>query len=313
MVDANGWYERTDDAVSRFRQLDDGAQGVMAYSLMAGACGPMYGWDHDWTAGYLDKVLALQNPDGGWGLNRPADSFGDGSVNPASTSYAVTVAGHVGPTLLAGWQAGVVPRALVQQCVNFLVGMPRVSVTHGQCVAYSTTLADRTGSNKNVHNVNAGAGSFLAQAAEAGISQSGMHRLIADITCHEVDCYRPATKWWPYAGSTGGGQDVDHNSYSAESMYRLAYWIGREAVYNHMANPQSDNAMAPLARLRLVSLPASGPAAMSVTGTGQTLWADLVEQWMPELDAWIANPPAPLGGRLAQIAYYGARAMTAAL
>jgi hypothetical protein len=272
---------------------------------MAGACGMVYGWQHTWTQTYLRTVYNLANPDGGWGLSEPYDAFGDGTLNPASTTYTVTVADHVGPVLLAGFKAGAVPWAKVQSVVDLLMSTPRIPVERGQCIAYSRAEADaRPG--YEVHNVSAGAAWFLHECAAAGFGATGLHRLVTDVTVHQVQAYRPEATWWPYIAD-GPNQDADHNAYSAEAMYRLAYWVGREVVYHHLTTAYSDNACAPVAHMRLVSLPALGPATMSRTQPGVTLWAELGDRWLPEIDAWIAAPPSPTGMRLAQAAYFCGR------
>lgn len=298
----DGWKTRAVTAISKFRAVDDGKQGAFAYAYMAGATGRVYGWSHTWTTNYLNTVYALANPNGGYGLNRPYDAFNDGSVNPSTATYTVTLADHVGPILLAGYQAGVVPRDKVQSIVDLLMTTPRVPVPVGQCVAYSRQTVDAQ-PGYCVHNVNAGVAAFLSDAAAAGIGATGQAKLIADITQHEVGAYRPARAWWPYIAD-GADQDTDHDSYSADSMYRLAYWIGRESVYQHMANVNADNAASPLAHMRLTSMPGGNS---SMARTGGTLWCEMGDKWTAEANAFIANPPPAAGTRLAQAAYFSAR------
>lgn len=300
----DAWRSRAVTAFNKFRAADDGQEGVYAYAAMAEASGRLYGWSHAYTTTYLAKVYALANPDGGWGLDKAYDAFADGSVNPADTTYAVTLADHVGMPLLNGYKAGVVPRDKVQGIVNELMAMPRVPVDRGQCVAYSTQPWDAT-PGYCVHNVNAGVGYFLHQVAAAGFGATGMHRLITDITIAEQVAYREQDVWWPYVHD-GANQDPDHESYSAASMYPLAYWVGREAVYKLMDNSYPGDPYAPLAHLRLTSLP-GGVASWSRTVSGLTLWCEMGDRWGAEADAFIASPPSPTGQRLAQAALFSAR------
>lgn len=301
---SDAWRSRAVTAINAFRARDTGADSAHAYAYMAGACGLMHGWSHAWTTAYLTKVYALANPDGGWGLPQPYDAFQDGSTNPASTTYSVSLAGHVGPVLLTGYKAGVVPAATVARVAALLMAAPRVPVDRGQCVSYSMASADAQ-VGYNVHNVNAGVARYLQDASAAGVGATGAQALVVDITLHEVAAYNPATRWWSYMAD-GAPQDADHNSYSAESMYYLAYPVGREAVYQHLTTAYADNALAPIAHMRLVSLP-GGPGSWSRTTPGVTLWAELGDQWLPEIDSWIASPPSPAGTRYAQAAYYCAR------
>ena len=304
MVTARGdaWRSRATAAVSRFRSLDNGSAGAYAYASMAEACGRLYGWKHSYTSGYLAKVYALQNPDGGWGLGREYDAFQDGSVNGPDTTYTVTLADHVGMPLLAGWQAGVVPRARVQGVVDLLMAMPRIPVEHGQCVAYSTRPADCQ-PGYEVHNVSAGVAYFLHRAAAAGFGATGMHRLITDITVHQVHAYRPDDVWWPYIGD-GDLQDVDHQAYSAQSMYPVAYWVGREAIYQLMTTAYPDDPLSPLAHMRLVSTP-GGVASWSRSGSPVTLWGELGDRWLTEADQFIAGQK--VASRVAQASLFCAR------
>lgn len=293
------WRARSMQALAVFRAADHGRHQAFDYGMAAGAAGSLYGWTDPRTGTLLTELLATRNPDGGFGLGRAFDAFQDGSVNPPTTTYMVTLAGHVGPTLLAAFRAGAVPRAEVQRIVDLLLRAPRVPVGRGQCVAYSARPGDTAGC---VHNVNAGVGWFLQDVAAAGFRGAGLHRLITDITAQELAAYRAAAHWWPYAGD-GADQDADHNSYSAESMYRLAYRVGREAAYRHLVTAYADNEVAPIAHVRLVSLP-GGPGSMSPGHPGVTLWCELGDRWHAESDAYLAGVD---GTRAAQFAYYAAR------
>lgn len=291
------WRSLSITALNKFATLDNGSnQSVMAYAYAAGASARLYGWRDSRTIRWLNEVYERTNPDGGWGLNRSYDAFGDGSTNPASTTYTITLAGHVGPVLLEGYRAGVVPRTKVQTIVNLLMTTRRIDTAAGSCIAYSRALADaRPG--YCVHNVNAAAGWFLQETVAVGIGASGLQKLVVNITRREVSIYNAATMWWPYRDTTALG-DTDHNSVSAEAIYRLAYPIGREVAYNHLTNLIASTA--PLAHMRLIGLP-GGPGSMSGS---TTLWCVLGDRWIAEASAFIANPPDPAGNRLAQAAWY---------
>lgn len=298
---SDAWASRARMAITQFR--DNGAQRAYTYAAMAEAYGRLTGWGSDKTAGYLATVYALQQTDGGWGIGEAYDAFGDGSVNPADTTYTVTLADHIGPALLAGYQAGVVPRARVQQIVDQLVALPRIPVTVGQCVAYSDQPADGK-AGMCVHNVNAGVGSYLQRAAAAEITAPGVPQLVADITAQEQAAYQQApVSWWPY--STGGPalQDADHEAYSAQSMALLSPAVGREAGMTVMATAFPDEPdTAPLAHMRLTSTPGPG-------------WCEAGDRWLreaydyvlPPLIAGRWRPPPPPAMRMAQAALFSAR------
>lgn len=278
------------------------------YASQAGTSAWLYGWSHTYTQAYLTRVLGMANPDGGYGLGASYDAFQDGTVNPASTSYLVTVADHVGRPLLAGYRAGAVPRARVQALVDLVVGWPRLpGIDRGVCLAYSAHANDLQ-PGYCVHNVSAGAALFLIEANAAGFGATGLHALIVDITLHEVQAARhaeygePVT--WPYIGD-GDDQDVDHNSYSAEAVYRLAYWLGREATYQIMDRSWPGDAGAPVAHMRLTSM----PGGTGSTSGSTTLWCVMGDDWLSEADAYIGGTLSPR--QWAQAGYLAARAWQA--
>ncbi len=294
---SDAWAARARMAIKKFH--DDGAQTAYTYAAMAEAHGRLNGWDSPSAVAYLAKVYALQQPDGGWGLGYAYDAFQDGSVNPADTTYTVTLADHVGPALLAGYQAGVVSRERVQAIADMLVSLPRVPVEQGQCVAYSDQPADAK-PGYCVHNVNAGVGYFLTRAAAAGITTPGGQDLVAGITVQEVAAYQTAVSWWAYRDGAPGLQDTDHEGYSAQSVYALAEPVGTDAAMQVMTHAYTDPNAA-LAHMRLTSTPGVG-------------WCELGDQWLTEAYDYISPPPVggfpslpPPPQRLAQAALFSAR------
>lgn len=301
------WRGQAATALAGFLAADSGGGDAFTYGMAAGASGYLYGWSDARTTLLLTRLRAEQLPGGGYGLGRPYDAFNDGTVNPASTQYAVTLAGQVGPTLLAGFKAGAVPRAEVQDIVTRLVGFPRVAAGRGQCVAYSDSPNDDPPSSYPVgcvHNVNAGVGWFLSDANAAGFGATGMQRLITDITLTETIAYRENDLEWPYIDN-GPFLDADHDSYSAESMYRLAYWVGREVAYRWMNGPiTTGEAKGPITHTRIAGMP-GGNGSWSRTQPGVTLWCEMSDRWR---DEQVAYRVSQSGAGLAQFAYYAARA-----
>lgn len=314
----DAWRARATAAMARFEAADSGTESVMAYAYMAEASGRVRGWTHHTTTAYLAKVYAAQHASGGWGLSYGYDAFGDGTVNPLSATYTVTLADHVGLPLLAGYEAGAVPESRIQGIVDTLMAMPRIAVPTGQCVAYSDQQADVRPSYC-VHNVNSGVAHFLRRASAAGITAPGVTALIQGIVAHEAGAYRPADRWWPYMGN-GPLQDVDHQGYSAQAMYHLrAVWMsdmtlrlrvmqaGPDAVERVMTTAYPGDALAPLAHLRLTSTP-GGMQAWSADGKVMTsvAWCEVGDRWAGEAAQFIARP-AQVPARLAQAAVYSAR------
>jgi hypothetical protein len=316
-VRGDWWRARAITALSRFIASDTGAESAFGYGMAAGASGSLYGWTDPRTTLLLTRLLAGRNPDGGYGLGRTYDAFQDGTVNPATTTYTVTLASHAGPTLLAAYKGGatVVVRQDVQDVIDLLVNgcgrlalpgcvPPRVATPRGDCVAYSLDPNDATGC---VHNVNAAVGAFLSSANGKGFGATGMQKLITNITIAELVAYREDDFWWPYLDDDPDltGQDPDHNSGSAEAMYGLAYWVGREVAYRQMVYPPPvpGNAQDPIVHTRLTGLP-GGPGSWSGTSTTVTLWCVLGDTWLAEQDTYLATIT---GDRAAQFAYYAAR------
>lgn len=302
---SDDWRLRAETAVAAFEAADTGAGAAFEYAYMASAVARLNGWADPRVTTYLDRVYALANPDGGYGLGYAYDAFGDGTVNPATTTYTITLAGHVGPVLLEGYRAGVVPAVKVQTVVDLLMSTNQLNTSAGKCVAYSRSSNDAGSTHLAycVHNVNATVGAFLLDAYVAGFQAPGQMRLIGDITRREVAAYLTTQVWWPYM-DTAALQDTDHNSASAEAMYALAPAIGHYVVYNHMAKALADNPFSPIAHMRLAGL-APQPAAVLPDGT--SLWCQMGDAWLAEFDAFVANPPAPTGVRYAQAAYYASR------
>lgn len=270
-----------------------------AYGMAAGAAGYLYGWDDPITTDLLAQLRATKNPDGTYGLNEPRDVFNDGTVNSATTGYAVTIAGHVGPTLLEAYKHGAATAAEIQVLVNALAKtFPKVTgITRGQCIAYSNSPYDKT---HCVHNVNSGVAWFLMEANALGFGATGMQNLITNISIAEGIAYRETQWWWPYSDS-GANADADHASYEAEAMYRLQYWVGREAAYRMMIKNWTDNDQGPIVHTRLIGL----PGGVGSDSGDTTLWCVMGDSVSAEQDAYLASITG--GDRAAQFAYYAAR------
>lgn len=305
------WRARAEAALARFEATKTSSETphALAYVAQVHAWLSPQGWQDPTARDYLDQVRAKRNPDGGYGLGFTYDFGGDGTVNPANTTYSVTIADHVGPTILDAFRAGVVDRAEVKTLVDLLMSTPRIqsaNSAYGQCVAYSRSVYDNQ-SWACIHNVNAGVARFLIDANAAGVGAGGLQKLVVDISRREVFSYQPEIEgrlaWWRYA-DTRSLNDADHNAYSAESVYYLAHHVGREAAYQHMVTAHSDNSAAPLAHMRLVALP-GGPGSWATDTDGPTtLWCVLGDQWMTEFDTFVQSAASR---QAAQAAYFAAR------
>jgi hypothetical protein len=300
------WAAIAARALGRLVALDTGPAlpaSTLAYAAQATAWASPSGWADPAAGALLTRLYAAANPDGGYGLGVAYDAFQDGSTNPASTSYTVTMSGYVGPVLLDGLRAGVVPRAKVQTVFDLVATTPRIDTSAGRCVAYSRAAADAA-TGYCVHNVNASAAAFLMDAGRDGFAVPWW--LVQGIAKRELSAYNATTRFWPYRDSPAVQQDADHNSYSTESMYTLAYPVAYSAAYVALTATPDGDPQTPVVYMRLAGLPAA-PTAMSGP---TTIWCLLGDTWIDDVDAWVTTNWSDTG-RLAQAAYYTARAARA--
>lgn len=213
-----------DQALADFRRLRVGTTlGAHPYAWAAEAVAIRRGWDHPRVATYLRKVYRRQNPDGGYGPNAPWDAFGDGSVNPADTTYAINLTDHVGPVFLNGYKAGVVPRWRVRQIIRLVEKFPLATVG-GTCVAYSTEPVDAPWC---VGNVNASAAYFLVRTHDAGfdVDLSRVRGIVRKNRATLID-----GEWWPYSSAEPWRQDWYHNVTMVEASLTLDPPLGRRTL-----------------------------------------------------------------------------------
>jgi hypothetical protein len=307
-VRSEWWRGLATDALNKFVSTDSGSESTFGYGMAAGASGILNGWSHATTDLLFTRLLGRRHADGGYGLDYAWDAFNDGTVNPALTSYTVSIAGHAGPALLAAYSNGstVVARSDVQGCIAELMAMPRITVSRGLCVAYSNHPNDKQG---QVHNVNAGVAAFLADCNAAGFGAGGMQRLITGISVYEALGYNATWRGWPYTNLHTAVQDADHDSYTVESVYGrkggpLVYWVGREAAYRMMNTDFSAETQGEIVHTRLASLP-GGPGSWSTLYPGTSVWSELAyTKWKGEQDALAVEVT---GDRAAQFAWYAAQ------
>ncbi|HET7389078.1 MAG TPA: hypothetical protein VFJ19_20710 [Nocardioidaceae bacterium] len=224
------------------------------------------------TLGDLLKFKTTGNQRGSSGYLRPAqgswDAFGDGSPNTADTVYSVTLADHVGPTVLDAVSHGVLPETEAYFVVDALLALPVHQSPFGDYLPYSDSPTDQAFATVNV---SVGAAAFLQQAMDAGISRPGQRELIDRLSplagaTYEVEM----PHWWPYAYCTdpdnpryGVGwvrdpaeQDWNHEAYTAETADVLGLPVAETALDYHLHHPVYD----PLGR------PVTGRRARDVMG-----------------------------------------------
>ena len=288
---ADRWKAQAVAAIAKWEALDSqsASSSVLNLSFIARAIAESNGWDDPRIPGLLTRLMALRNPDGGWGVNQPFDAFSDGSINPASTSYTVTMTDHVGPLLLAAWQKGLLTDAEPLTTIGaLLMRIPKWPVAGGHCVAYSTSVNDQKSAKQCVHNVNASLGLFLGQLADAGVPVSGASNLRMMITRAEVASYDVRAKNWPYA-LTGRVNDPVHAAMNTEAMLRMAPDLANRPLVNLMQSTGNSPRDA-IAHFRLGAFR-----------------CDMADRWLPEMQQFVYDAPSPALHNLAMAAFGAAR------
>lgn len=210
------WLQLSLDLLARQQQQPPTPHVAYDAAYRATSLGTLYGWDDPEVVEQLQRLRAVRKPDGGYGLERAWDAFGDGSVNPPSVSYLITVTDHAGVGLLAGLRAGAVPAPEVAALVDLVVGWPRVTGDDG-CLAYSASATDRA---VCVYNVNSSAAWFLQAAWDAGVQREGQQELAAHLYAH--DSVLATDGWWPYSSTQPSTrQDWNHNAAMIDFQFQL--------------------------------------------------------------------------------------------
>jgi hypothetical protein len=226
------------------------AQGLAAGSFDAASTGfeivlrsHRYGWSDPAVVSLVKHLLDLRKPDGGWGLETAWDAFQDGTVNPSTTTYTVSTAGHAGPALLAAWQHKLVTDADLRAAVDSLLSTPRMNIAGGTCLAYSKSEYDNTWC---VVNVNLGAAAWLKQVREVtGWSIPLLDDIVAQVTAADRYLLNADTGYWSYSDlptQLNKPQDPAHQGYTLQSLLVLEPAFGESATLTFLSNPWWDQA-----------------------------------------------------------------------
>ncbi|WP_189114756.1 hypothetical protein [Pilimelia terevasa] len=233
------WEERTDSQLARDLAaagapvLTGIGQVAMWLELHTGGAG----WRNARARDLRDRLLALRTPDGGYGIGRAWDAFGDGSTNPADTTYSYTIANVAGPLLLRAWLAGELPDRYLREPVDALLRAPAAPTRTpgGACIGYSALPED---ARVCVPNVSFGSARFLADVArETGWEVPGLADRVAAVTRTIPELYLPASGAWPYLAGRTRPQDHSHNAYTIRSVLALDPAFGRRALAAFTAHP----------------------------------------------------------------------------
>lgn len=286
------WRDRAEQAIALAETKQSTSEAAFYHAFMAGAIAEVDGWDDPRVTQHLDRVYAQRLASGGYGLPYAWDAFSDGTTNPATTTYSITVTGQVGRVMLDGYKAGVVPRAEIERLVDVTLRMPRINDGKpGVCISYSSTGHD-TKAGYCVFNIVASAGKFLADARDAGVVRPGQDALLAGLTQRDAANYATGSGFWPYRDGAAGLNDWNHNAVNVDAELTLSPAIGRDALSRMMARTDPVKWVDPLGQIALL------PHDCARSG-------DLLD----DFDAMLADA-RQTAGLAAQMAYWSAQATT---
>jgi hypothetical protein len=218
------WLQLSLDALGR----QQGLRGThtaydAAYQLMTLAT--LYGWADPEVRTELTRLRSVRKPDGGYGIDVAWDAFGDGSDNPASTSYLITVTDHAGRALLGAHEAGLVGDAEIAALVDLVMRWAPLT-GDPQCLAYSSRPSDRS---ICIYNVNTSAAWFLAAAHAAGVQRPGQLELSQRLYAHDKPLQTAG--WWPYGSNAPNRrQDMNHNASMIDMQLALDPEAGQASL-----------------------------------------------------------------------------------
>ncbi len=219
------WLQLSLDLLARQQKQPPTAYVAYDAAYQAASIATLYGWGSTEARSQLVRLRSVKKPDGGYGLERSWDAFGDGSLNPASTSYLVSITDHAGIGLLAGLRAGAVPASEVGALVDLVLAWPRVA-GDPDCLAYSVASTDR---KHCVYNVNSSASWFLQSAYDAGVRRPGQQELAQRLYQHDVA--KASGGWWPYSSNQPTlRQDWNHNAAMVDFQFQLDVEAGQASL-----------------------------------------------------------------------------------
>ena len=219
------WLQLTLDLIARQQALGDDTYVAYDAAYQAYTLALLYGWADPEVGAQLARMRSVRKPDGGYGLEKPWDTFQDGSVNPATTSYISTVSDHVGLVLIAGLPSGATSPAEVASLVSLLMGWPRVE-GDPDCLAYTPQPTD---DKYCVYNGNTAAAWFLRAASDLGVTRAGQLDLSRRLYAHDALLQRAG--WWPYSSaSPTKRQDWNHNAAMIDAQLLLDPSAGQAAL-----------------------------------------------------------------------------------
>jgi hypothetical protein len=202
------------------------------YAQLARLVGGVEGWGDPRIPGWIAKEVARRFASGGYGLNVAYDAFGDGTTNPAGTTYGITTCDFVGIPLFPAFDHGVLAQADLDAIIDCCLSWPQ---TNGH-PDYSRHANDH--GKASVWNVGAAMAAFLlnARSRTDGFNAGGTpvpgSRSAACLSLgvawrnKVTAAYIAGIKGWPYCSGLPNPQVRQDGGHNAVCCDLLVPWIG---------------------------------------------------------------------------------------
>lgn len=222
------WKQRAQERYIRSVELKQPSMRTDWYARMAQTAALLSekGWQSADADYYLARALQGEIGEGGFGVGKAWDAFGDRSVNPADTAYLVSGSEHVGTAVLDAYASRRTAEIevtydrledVIERMVERINNWPSPS-REAACFAYSESPSDLRG-GYCVHNVNVSAAWFLLEADRLGF-KADTARAHAALN-YSLSFYNPAERSWPYQTGRLGLNDPDHNAFMLDKLVDL--------------------------------------------------------------------------------------------
>jgi len=217
--DSLKWRDLTIKLIEEVDSMSQNSSDLhtLSYNLYAKAL--IYGWNNKDVESELNALMYFINQNG-FSFNKEFDAFGDGTVNPDTTIYTITLTDHLGPVLLEANKHGAINDSILFSIYNILIDiMPADSIGNGYCVSYSNSIND-VGAGC-VHNVNISYAYFLNALKEYNFYENNTNNLIEEIIKREKLAYLPEAYNFPYWDGNDRLTDQNHLCFQAWCMNYL--------------------------------------------------------------------------------------------
>lgn len=229
------------------------SENIHYLSYMAYSYGLIYDWQHPSARGYLQRAIDSAKKNG-YGLGYAWDAFQDGTINPDSTDYTITLTDHVGLAYVSAYKSGVLPKEYLIDILERVLTMPMAdSLNNGICISYSDSPFDQIGC---VHNVNISVAQFLNSLVEFDeFEMFELTQKIDKILTRENSSYLINEKNYYYWDGNKRLTDQNHLAFQAWCMSVInnpeSNKIGSEII-NNLVGSREKSISAVIGHLRIL-------------------------------------------------------------